>query len=41
MEKLKKKVEEQEQIINNMSFHLVQLQKEINELKKPKDVYFG
>lgn len=41
-EALKKKVDEQEQIINNMSFHLVQMQQEINEMKKPKkDVYFG
>ncbi|WP_161491006.1 hypothetical protein [Anoxybacillus sp. UARK-01] len=41
-EELKKKVEEQEQIINNMINHLVKLQQEVNELKKPKEPqYFG
>ncbi|MFS0776252.1 hypothetical protein ABC255_09620 [Neobacillus sp. 3P2-tot-E-2] len=36
-EKLENKVKEQDNIINNMSYHLVQLQQEINELKKPKE----
>jgi uncharacterized coiled-coil protein SlyX len=41
-EELEKKVEEQEQIINNMINHLVKLQQEVNELKKPKEPqYFG
>jgi hypothetical protein len=41
-EELKKKVEEKEQIINNMINHLVKLQQEVNELKKPKEPqYFG
>jgi hypothetical protein len=35
-ESLKKKVEEQENILNNMSLHLIKLQQELNELKKPK-----
>ncbi|WP_153124663.1 hypothetical protein [Peribacillus tepidiphilus] len=41
-DELKKKVEDQEQIIQNMSYHLIQLQQEINELKKPNEPnYFG
>lgn len=40
-EALKKKVDEQEQMLNNMSFHLVQLQQEVNGLKRPKEpTYF-
>lgn len=36
-EELKKRVEEQEQIINNMTHHLINLQHEVNELKKTKE----
>jgi len=36
-EALKKKVNEQEVILSNMSFHLVQMQQELDELKKPKE----
>jgi len=41
-EELKKKVEEQNNILDNMSFHMIKMQEEINELKKPKEPnYFG
>jgi uncharacterized coiled-coil protein SlyX len=41
-QQLENKVKEQDNIINNMSYHLVQLQQELNELKKPKEPnYFG
>ena len=41
-EELKKKVEEQNNILDNMSLHMIKMQEEINELKKPKEPnYFG
>lgn len=42
LEELKNKVKEQDNIINNISYHLVQLQQELNELKTPNEPnYFG
>jgi hypothetical protein len=42
LEELKNKLKEQENLIHNMQYHLIQLQQEINELKKPKEpAYFG
>jgi cell division septum initiation protein DivIVA len=41
-EELKKEIKEQDKIINELGFHLIQLQEEVNELKKPKEpTYFG
>lgn len=41
-EDLKKKVEQQDQVIKEMMYHMAQLAQEINELKKPKEPnYFG
>ncbi|MBB6446469.1 hypothetical protein [Bacillus benzoevorans] len=40
--KLKKQVEEQEKYIQSMTMHMIQLEKELNELKRPqKTAYFG
>jgi hypothetical protein len=39
---LKKELEEQKVFISNMMEHLMEMQKQINELKKPKEPnYFG
>jgi hypothetical protein len=39
---LKKELEEQKAFIGNMMEHMMNMQKEINELKKPKEPnYFG
>jgi prefoldin subunit 5 len=36
-ETLKNKVEQQEQLLQQMMYHINQLAQEINELKKPKE----
>lgn len=42
IESLKKKVEDQDQLIREVLQHLSHLSQEINELKKPKEPnYFG
>ncbi|MBM7585841.1 cell division septum initiation protein DivIVA [Bacillus pakistanensis] len=40
--KVDEKIKEQDKTINELGFHLIQLQEEVNELKKPKEpTYFG
>jgi len=42
IEDLKKKVEQQEQLLKEMIYHVTHLANEINDLKKPKQPnYFG
>lgn len=41
-EDLKNQLEEQKNILDNMSMHMIKMQEEINELKKPQEPnYFG
>ncbi|WP_157452377.1 hypothetical protein [Bacillus sp. J33] len=41
-EELKNKVEQQDKLLHEMIYHITDLAKEVNELKKPKEPnYFG